>query len=116
MVASPVRAHLKDGSTVIFAKGVHITSTTLEGDGKRYDLLRTMGEDVARVDLADVIGMETFRDSHDAGASLGWRGTGDRGGAHWLMPASPLPSNAVTNRHREAVSTPPCTDGDCPPK
>jgi len=42
-IATPVRVHLTDGSTVIFAEGVAVTADAVEGRGTRYDLWRTTG-------------------------------------------------------------------------
>jgi len=69
-IATPVRAHLTDGSTVIFAEGVSMTADAIEGRGTRYDLWRTTGVRVQRVERAEVLGMETFREQVDGGASF----------------------------------------------
>ena len=38
VVTSPVKAHLKDGSTVVYAYGVTVSGGTLRGAGVRYDV------------------------------------------------------------------------------
>lgn len=60
-VASPVKAHLLDGSVVHYRSGVTFDRDTLRGPGNRYDLrLRLVGS-VERLPLDSVAGMETYR-------------------------------------------------------
>ena len=40
VIKSPTKAHLIDGSLIVFEKGLEIENNTLKGDGIRYDLLR----------------------------------------------------------------------------
>ncbi|MBA2556407.1 MAG: hypothetical protein H0V12_03525, partial [Chloroflexi bacterium] len=69
-VESPVKAHLLDGTTVVFASGVTVRGDTLLGAGQRYDLrLRPTGA-VARLPLDDVAGMENFRTGINVPASV----------------------------------------------
>ena len=60
-VKSAVKAHLRDGFTVVYPEGVTVTGDALQGRGTRYDLNLQNGTPVDRVPLADVIGMETYR-------------------------------------------------------
>jgi hypothetical protein len=60
-VETPVKAHLKDGSTVVYEKGVRVESDALVGPGVRYDLTLRQSEAVERVPLESVAAMETFR-------------------------------------------------------
>lgn len=60
-VKSPVKAHLTDGSTVVYPDGVRVTADALLGRGTRYDLTLQTGTIVESVPLADVLGMETYR-------------------------------------------------------
>ena len=61
VVKSPVKAHLKDGATVVYADGVTVTGGMLRGAGLRYDLtLRQTGK-VDSVPLDSVVGMESFQ-------------------------------------------------------
>lgn len=60
-VASPVKLHLLDGATVLYADGVTLAGRSVEGRGVRYDLtLRPMGQ-VAIVPLDSVAAMESYR-------------------------------------------------------
>jgi hypothetical protein len=70
-VQSPVKAHLKDGSTVVFKNGVTVERSKLRGEGTRYDLrLRRVG--VVREMAADeVMAMESFRSDVNVPASVG---------------------------------------------
>src|SRR5947207_8149977 len=56
-VSTAVKAHLKDGSTVVYLQGVTVTTDALQGQGTRYDLTLTTGTKVDRLPLADVLGM-----------------------------------------------------------
>ena len=60
VIRSPVKAHLLDGSTVIFRGGAAITSTEIFGIGISYPLLSTDGVSRDRVPLDSVVGVETF--------------------------------------------------------
>jgi hypothetical protein len=70
-VRSPVKAHLLDGTTVVYRNGVLIRRGRLTGQGTRYDL--TLGNPAAVTDLPldSVVGLESFRSSVDAGATVG---------------------------------------------
>lgn len=69
-VRSPVKAHLNDGSTVVYVKGVTVTADALIGRGHRYDLSRSASITVDRVPLSDVLGMESFRTRVNATESI----------------------------------------------
>jgi hypothetical protein len=60
-VTSPVKAHLLDGTTVVFTEGVTVRGDTLLGAGLQYDLRLQPAGTVARLPLSDVAGMENFR-------------------------------------------------------
>src|SRR5262245_12138493 len=60
-VRSPVKAHLKDGSTIVYVGGVTVTADALVGHGERHDLVRSRSIAVETVPLSDVVGMESFR-------------------------------------------------------
>jgi hypothetical protein len=61
VVTSPVKAHLKDGSTVVYAKGVTVSGGTLLGAGARYDLALKQSSNVNTIPLNSVVGMESFQ-------------------------------------------------------
>lgn len=60
-VHGAVKAHLKDGSTVLYPTGVTVTGNALEGEGTRYDLTLTHSTRIGTVPLDSVIGMESYR-------------------------------------------------------
>jgi hypothetical protein len=60
-VSSPVKAHLKDGSTVVYPFGVRVTADSLEGRGDRYGVDLANPTVVERIAVADVLGMESYR-------------------------------------------------------
>src|SRR6266581_1590688 len=70
-VQSPVKAHLKDGSTVVFGKGVTVERSKLRGEGTRYDLTLQRSEAVHEVALEEVMAVESFRTDVNTGASVG---------------------------------------------
>jgi hypothetical protein len=60
-VSSPVKAHLKDGSTVVYPWGVAVTADALVGEGSRHDATLKNATSVERVDLSEVLGLESYR-------------------------------------------------------
>ncbi|MFL5563352.1 MAG: hypothetical protein ACJ79K_17945 [Gemmatimonadaceae bacterium] len=69
-VKSPVKAHLDDGSTVVFAKGATVAHEAVTGEGEHFTAtLRSMGR-LDSIPLGRVIGMETFRTVHDQGRTV----------------------------------------------
>ncbi len=70
-VRTPVKAHLLDGSTVVYREGVVVASGRLTGAGTRYDLALTNPTSVAELSLDSVVGMESFRTFTDPGATVG---------------------------------------------
>ena len=69
-VATPVKAHMIDGQTVVYAAGVTIAHDSVFGAGTRYDLrLQPMGP-VGTLPLDSVLGMESFRRVLDAGQTF----------------------------------------------
>ncbi|HEY6343893.1 MAG TPA: hypothetical protein VIY49_20550 [Bryobacteraceae bacterium] len=61
VVSSPVKAHLKDGSTVVYAKGVTVAGGALQGAGVRYDFALKQPVNVTSIPLDSVVGMESFQ-------------------------------------------------------
>ena len=60
-LTSPVKAHLRDGTTVLYRRGVTVAAESLEGPGVRYSLTLADSAPVTAVAIADVAGMESFR-------------------------------------------------------
>lgn len=75
IVESPVKAHLADGSTVIFRKGAAVATTSVSGMGQVYPLAPPIvGQVAARnvvIPLDSVVGLETFQSHVEAGKSIG---------------------------------------------
>jgi hypothetical protein len=71
-VTSPVKVHLKDGSTAVFPEGVTLESGLLKGKGTRYDLALKSSQEVTSVPLDEVAAMESYREdvNHAASALL----------------------------------------------
>ncbi|HYU07955.1 MAG TPA: hypothetical protein VEK77_01095 [Gemmatimonadales bacterium] len=59
-VVTPVKAHLLDGSTVVFRAGVVVDSQTVQGNGYRYDLTLRDSAAVRTIPLDSIVGMEVF--------------------------------------------------------
>ncbi len=69
-VFTPVKAHLLDGSTVVFRSGVDVIRDTLHGDGWRYSLTLRDSSQFKNLALDSVVGMEVFRTQVDVGTSV----------------------------------------------
>jgi hypothetical protein len=67
VVTSPVKAHLKDGYTVVYANGVTVSGGMLRGTGIRYDLALKQATNVDNIPLDSVVGMESFQTRVDGG-------------------------------------------------
>jgi hypothetical protein len=60
-ITTPVKAHLIDGSTVVFRKGASIGRTAVEGSGERFPFMQTGGSHpVSVVPFDSIVGLETF--------------------------------------------------------
>jgi hypothetical protein len=70
-VQTPVKAHLLDGSTVVFGSGAVVVRDSVRGNGTGYDLrLTSTGTRDWAIPLDSVLAMETFRQATNAGTSL----------------------------------------------
>jgi hypothetical protein len=69
-VVSPVKAHLADGSTVVFPDGAELFHDTVWGAGTRYDVTLRDSAPVTRLPLDSVAGMEVFRTRVDNATSI----------------------------------------------
>lgn len=61
VVASPVKAHLGDGSTILYPRGVTIEADTVHGNGFRYAAGSSLSVPSTFVVLDSVVGMETYQ-------------------------------------------------------
>lgn len=68
-VESPVKAHLVDGSTVMFPKGVTVDDQKIKGQGFQYDLTLENSQPVTELKLDDVAAMESYQDVVNTGAT-----------------------------------------------
>src|SRR2546428_166516 len=68
-VQTPVKAHLRDGSTVLYRTGVLLARDTLRGPGMRYGLTLRDSTAVLVVPLDSVVAMESFRRTTNVAAS-----------------------------------------------
>jgi hypothetical protein len=69
-VRSPVKAHLIDGSTVVYTRGVAVREGGLRGAGMRYDLTLGNPTSVSLIPLDSVVGLEAFRTRVDDGKTI----------------------------------------------
>ena len=69
-VGSAVKAHLVDGSTIIYKNGVSLSANTLQGPGARFALGATSSTDVSRMSLDSVVGMEVFTNDISVAGSV----------------------------------------------
>jgi hypothetical protein len=60
-VTNAAKAHLKDGSTVVYRNGFTVAGGELRGPGTRYDLSLTSGTRVDSLPIDTIVGMESFR-------------------------------------------------------
>ena len=60
-IQTPVKAHLRNGSTVLYRTGVLLARDTLRGPGVRYGLRLSDSTAVSVVALDSVVAMESFR-------------------------------------------------------
>lgn len=65
-VATPVKAHLVDGQTVVFPDGITLSHGTVRGLGTRYDLRLQPAGPAATLPLDSVLGLEAYRTRVDA--------------------------------------------------
>src|SRR5688500_10616575 len=69
-VRTPVKAHMLDGSTVVYRDGVLVARGRLTGPGTRYDLTLGNPTEVTALPLDSLVGLESFRTDVDAGATV----------------------------------------------
>ncbi len=60
-INSPIKVHMRDGSTVVFTRGAHLSNGAVLGIGQAYPLLDDVNFKLReRVPLDSVVGVETF--------------------------------------------------------
>ncbi len=69
-VSSPVKAHLTDGSTVVFEEGVTVADGQVTGDGRKYGLTLDTSIRVSSIALEDVAAMESYETPVQTGGTV----------------------------------------------
>jgi hypothetical protein len=69
-VRTPVKAHLADGSTVVYQEGVLVAGGRLTGMGMRYSLTLTNPTPTAELPLDSIVALESFRTHTNVGATF----------------------------------------------
>lgn len=69
VVDTPVKAHLYDGSTVVFANGISVADGVVSGSGDLYDLNLQTRTAVTEIPLKDVAAMESYQTPVSTGAT-----------------------------------------------
>jgi hypothetical protein len=59
-ISTPIKAHLADGSTVVFRNGAMIDRRSIRSSGVTYPLMSTAGASRGDIPLDSVVGIETF--------------------------------------------------------
>ena len=60
IVLTPLKAHLVDGSVVVFPTGAEISTVHVAGPGQRFDASRTSAQQAMSIPLDSVLGFETY--------------------------------------------------------
>jgi hypothetical protein len=68
-ITTPVKAHLVDGSTVVFEKGIKVVEGQITGEGFRYDVALEVRDPVVQLSLEEVAAMESFQTPINTGAT-----------------------------------------------
>lgn len=69
VVTAPVKAHLYDGSTVVFPDGITVSDNVVHGNGRRYDLTLETSTRVSEVSLDDIAAIESYQTPVNIGAT-----------------------------------------------
>ena len=69
-VQSSVKAHLVDGSSIIYPNGVSLAGDNLIGYGSRYAIGATTPTSISKMSLDSVVGMENFGTNVATGSSV----------------------------------------------
>lgn len=70
-VTSPVKAHLVDGSTIVFPDGVSVEKGFVRGAGRRYGLTLQYAASVSDVPINQIAAIESYQTPVSTGASTG---------------------------------------------
>ncbi len=61
VIKKPTKAHLIDGSLIVFEKGLKIENNTVKGEGIRYDLLRQNQYPFSEVTMDSVVCLKYYK-------------------------------------------------------
>lgn len=61
VIKSPTKAHLSDGSLIVFQKGLKIENNILKGEGIRYDLSRQNSYWFSEVTMDSVVCLKCYK-------------------------------------------------------
>ncbi len=61
VIKKPTKAHLTDGSLIVFEKGLEIKNNTLIGEGIRYDLSRQNQYPFSEVTMDSVVCLKQYK-------------------------------------------------------
>jgi hypothetical protein len=61
IVESPVKVHLDDGSTIVYADGIVVHGDKVIGDGLKYDITLEHQETIEEVSVDDIAAIESFQ-------------------------------------------------------
>jgi hypothetical protein len=84
-ISSPVKAHLIDGSTVVFPEGVEIYGGKVHGSGEKFNVGLENNKFIDEVALDDVAAMESFQTPVNAAATTAASTVGTAG---WIALGS----------------------------
>ena len=68
-VSSPVKVHLRDGSTVVFPEGINVYDGKVQGKGERFNIALENNRFVDEISLDDIAAMESFQTPVNTGAT-----------------------------------------------
>ncbi len=68
-VRSPVKAHLVDGSTIVFPDGITVADNVVRGNGQRYDLTLQNSVSVTEIPIDEIVAMESYQTPVNVGAT-----------------------------------------------
>ena len=71
VLTTPTRAHLADGTTVVYLSGVRVGHDTLRGSGTRYDLTGRRTGSVLALPTDSVAAIESLTTTTNTGATVG---------------------------------------------
>ncbi len=69
-VSSPVKAHLIDGSTVVFEEGITVADGRVTGYGRKYDLTLDTSVRVSSIALEDIAAIESYQTPVQTGETV----------------------------------------------